>query len=126
MRDARFLGALALGALLLVSCSGADEAARPAGGKTRTLITDDPFPYSRVASVDVFVVSVSASVNPDTGASGAFVTLAEPNRRINLLALQNGLTDELGTADLPSGAITAVRLIIDTDRSTTTHARAET
>ncbi len=39
---------------------------------------------------------------------------------MNVLALQNGLTDELGTADLRSGAITAVRMVIDTDRSSIT------
>ena len=39
---------------------------------------------------------------------------------MNVLALQNGLTDELGAADLRSGAITAVRMIIDTDRSSIT------
>src|SRR5262249_48704329 len=34
--------------------------------------------------------------------------------------LQGGLTDQLGTADLPVGAITAVRLVIDTDSSSIT------
>lgn len=89
-------------------------------GTTRTVLTDDPFPYSRVASVDLFVVSVSASVSADTSASTSFVTLATPNRRINVLALQNGITEELGTAALPRGAITAVRLVIDTDLSSIT------
>src|SRR5207237_1213624 len=51
---------------------------------------------------------------------GQFVTLATPNRRINLLALQNGITDELGTVALPSGAISAVRMVIDTDSSSIT------
>jgi hypothetical protein len=89
-------------------------------GTTSTVLTDDPFPYSRVSSVDLFVVSVSASVSADTSASASFVTLATPNRRINLLGLQNGITEELGTAALPKGAITAVRLVIDTDLSSIT------
>ena len=88
---------------------------------TRTLLTDDPFPFSRVARVDLYVVSVSASLSADTGAaSSGFVTLATPHRRINVLALQNGATDELGAVTLPAGAITAVRLVIDTDSSTIT------
>ena len=122
MRTALYAASLALSCAALSSCDRG-TAAPAAGGTTRTtrtLLTDDPFPYSRVASVDLHVVSVSASVSPDTGASGSFVTLATPDRRINVLALQNGLTEQLGTAELPKGAITAVRLIIDTDRSSIT------
>jgi hypothetical protein len=86
------------------------------------LLTDAPFPFDRVSRVDLFVVSVSASLNPDTSATagGSFFTLATPNRRINVLGLQNGITDELGKADVPAGAITAVRMVIDTDSSSIT------
>lgn len=87
---------------------------------TRVLLTDDPFPYERVDRVDVYFVSVSGSLSPDTGTSGTFVTLAEPHRRINLLALQGGVTDEIGALALPEGIITAVRVVIDTDSSSIT------
>jgi hypothetical protein len=88
---------------------------------TRILLTDDPFPYDRVERVDLYFVSVSGSLSPDTGSSAAgFVTLAEPHRLINLLELQNGITDELGAVVLPEGAITAVRVVIDTDSSSIT------
>jgi len=100
-----------------------DTAVPPPGqssNATRTLLTDNPFPFHTVARVDVYVVSVSASMTADTGSSGSFVTLATPNRRINLLALQNGITDQLGAVTLPSGAITAVRMVIDTDSSSIT------
>jgi len=64
---------------------------------------------------------VSASISPDTSAgSSSFVTLATPNRKINVLALQNGLHDELGAVILPTGTITAVRMVIDTDSSSLT------
>jgi hypothetical protein len=110
-------------ALLLatVTCSGSTGVVATAGS-TSTLLTDAPFPYDRVARVDLFVVSVSASLNPDTSATagGSFFTLATPNRRINVLALQNGITDELGKSDIPPGAITAVRMVIDTDSSSVT------
>jgi hypothetical protein len=92
----------------------------PTGGTTRTLLTDAPFPYDRVARVDLYIVSVSASLSPDTGSTGSFVTLATPRRRINLLDLQGGVTDELGKVNVPSGAITAVRMVIDTDSSSIT------
>lgn len=107
-------------ALPAATCSNGSSLG-PGGGATRTLLTDDPFPYYRVARVDLFIVSVSASVSPDTaGSANGFITLATPNRSVNVLALQNGLTEELGAADLRSGAITAVRMVIDTDRSSIT------
>ena len=110
--------ALLLGALACSSDS--DEPTTPVTGVTRTLITDAPFPFDRVARVDLYVVSVSASLSTDTSSTGGFVTLATPRRRINLLALQNGITDELGAVSLPSGAINSVRLMIDTDSSSIT------
>jgi Domain of unknown function (DUF4382) len=112
-----------VGALLIAADSCSNSATDvPSGGTTSTLLTDAPFPYDRVARVDLFVVSVSASLNPDTSstAPGSFFTLATPNRRINVLGLQNGITDELGKSNLPSGAITAVRMVIDTDSSSIT------
>ena len=107
-----------------VACDNAGSTAAPAGltsGKTRTLLTDAPFPFDRVARVDLYVVSISGSVSPDTSAASAnFIAMAAPNRRINVLALQGGLTDELGTASLPTGVITALRMVIDTDSSSIT------
>ena len=89
---------------------------------TRTYLTDSPFPYYRVDRVDLWIVSVQGSIVPDTSAAGNanFVTLASPNRRINVLALQNGLHEELGAVRLPIGTITAVRMVIDTDSSSIT------
>jgi Domain of unknown function (DUF4382) len=63
---------------------------------------------------------VSGSLTPDTSAAGSFVTMATPNRTIDLLALRHGITDELGALELPEGVITAVRLTIDTDLSSIT------
>lgn len=111
-----------IGVLSVASVTCSDTTVGVGQGATSTLLTDAPFPYSRVARVDLYVVSVSASLNPDTSSSqpGSFFTLATPNRRINVLALQNGLTDELGKANIPAGAITAVRMVIDTDSSSIT------
>lgn len=113
-----------LAAALLFSAlacdTSTDDPVVPSTGTTRTLITDAPFPFDRVARVDLYVVNVSASLSADTGSTGDFVTLATPRRRINLLALQNGATDELGTVTLPTGAITSVRMMIDTDSSSIT------
>jgi hypothetical protein len=108
--------------LLLALLACADEGSHDPGAEhaTRVLLTDAPFPFDRVERVDVHVVSVSGSLSADTSAGGSFVTLAAPNRKIDLLALQNGVTDELGALELPEGVITAVRLVIDTDSSSIT------
>jgi hypothetical protein len=111
-----------IGALLLATGSCSDATSVSIAGTTSTLLTDAPFPFDRVARVDLYVVSVSASLNPDTSSTqgGSFFTLATPNRRINVLALQGGITDELGKSNIPTGAITAVRMVIDTDSSSIT------
>jgi len=119
MRNFRFIGLLPALALPLITCD--TYVGTKLSNFTRTYITDSPFPYYRVARVDLYIVSVSASISPDTSATNAsFVTLATPNRSINVLALQNGLHDELGAVVLPAGTITAVRMVIDTDSSSIT------
>ena len=109
-------------ALALAGCARDAQQPSVQTGSSHVLLTDGPFPYDRLARVDLYIVSVSASLSPDTSATsgGSFVTLATPNRRIDVLALQNGATSELGSLDLPTGAITAVRMVIDTDSSSIT------
>jgi hypothetical protein len=106
--------------VLLVACSDRSSPGPTGENTTRVLLTDDPFPFDRVERVDLYLVSVSGSLTADTSAAGSFVTMATPNRTIDLLALQNGVTDELGALELPEGIITAVRLTIDTDLSSIT------
>jgi hypothetical protein len=105
MRILRSLSTAAALGLAATTCTTSDAVQpRTSAKSTHVLLTDGPFPYDRIARVDLYVVSVSAS----------------PNRRINVLALQNGATDELGTAALPTGVINAVRMVIDTDSSSIT------
>lgn len=106
-------------ALPVLSCDGY-VGTRGLVALTRTYLMDGPFPYHRVSRADLYVVSVSATFGQDTSPTSAYVTLATPNRRINVLALQNGLAVELGAVELPSGTITAVRMVIDTDSSSLT------
>ena len=110
----------AVPAVLLSTLSCGEEIVDNRGPLSRVLLTDAPFPYIWIARVDMYIVSVAVSVAADTGATGNFVTVATPNRRINLLALSNGLTEEIGAAPLPTGVITAVRVTIDTDSSSMT------
>lgn len=119
MRRLRLAGLIAAVALPSLTCDTSTTVRT--SSLTRTYITDSPFPYYRVARVDLHIVSVSASLSPDTAATSAgFVTLATPDRTINVLELQNGLHAELGAVTIPSGDITAVRMIIDTDLSSIT------
>src|SRR5262245_43127707 len=120
----RFTVALAI--LAAPSCSDStvpiDEIEFTGGGPTTFRLTDAPFPYDRVARVALFVVRVSASWAGDTSAAASndFGTVANVNRKINLLTLEGGLSELLGTAAVPKGAIKAIRLIIDTDQSSIT------
>jgi hypothetical protein len=114
---------LAVATTIAVACYE-DDASGPAttGGKpmAKVLITDAPFPFDTVQSVDVYVISVSVSTQPDTGSSAdhmSWVTVTEPHRQINLLALQQGDTALLGSGEVTAGQYRAVRLIIDGDSS---------
>ena len=87
---------------------------------TRVLITDAPFPFDTVQSVDVYIVSISASTQPDTGSSAdsmQWVPIVEPHRQINLLTLQRGTTSLLGEKEIPADQYKAIRVIIDADSS---------
>ena len=121
MHIRRRIATLALLTASLTACKD-DDVVEPVSraGETRILLTDAPFPYDLVSRVDIHVVSVSGSLSADTSGAGQFVTLATPDRRINLLELQNGETRELNSLKLPEGVITAVRMVIDASRSSIT------
>jgi hypothetical protein len=87
---------------------------------TNVLLTDAPFPFDTVQRVDVYVISVAVSTQPDTGSSAdsmSWVTVTEPHRQINLLELQQGDTALLGSGNIPAGRYRAVRLVLDGDSS---------
>ena len=115
-----FLALLAVG-MMTVACYQDDSTGntntRP---MTNVLLTDAPFPFDTVQSVNVYVISVSVSTQADTGGSAdsmSWVTVTEPHRQINLLALQQGDTALLGGDEIPAGQYRAVRLILDGDSS---------
>jgi Domain of unknown function (DUF4382) len=88
------------------------------GGKTTVELTDSPFPYDSVARVDIYIVSIAVRNEPDTSNTGTgWITVAEPHRRFDLIALSGGVTDTLGANVVPAGDYKAVRMVIDTDSS---------
>jgi hypothetical protein len=115
--------ALLAAAAIAVSCYVDDiVGVQGTDGKpmAKVLITDAPFPFDTVLSVDVYVISVAVSTQPDTGGSAdsmAWVTVTAPHRQINLLELQQGDTALLGSGEVPAGQYRAVRLILDGDSS---------
>jgi len=81
------------------------------------LLTDAPFPYDSVASVNVYVVSIDASSGLDTSGGGDWVRVASPEKTFDLLTLQHGTTAFLGEGELDARQYRAIRMVIDADKS---------
>ena len=120
----RLFAAFAIGAFALGACS---DSSGTGTGVLTVRLTDAPFPFSDVASVDVFVVRVDAKTaeTTDEDASdetdhGGWTTVATPNTLINLLDLGSGKTMNLGATTLATGNYRSFRLILDTDQSSIT------
>ena len=91
-----------------------------AGPSAKVLLTDDPFPFDSVQSVQVYIVSIALSTHPDTGTSAdsmQWVTVAAPHRQVDLLTLQQGLTDTLGVGTVRADQYKAVLVTINVDSS---------
>jgi hypothetical protein len=130
-------GALVGAAATLIAC-GDDatvDATAPGVSGAGTLVvqlTDAPFPFDSVKSVDVFVVRIDAkaAASDSTDAAkatadaekdqGGWVTIAEPKARIDLLTLRDGKTTTLGQKALPAGSYKSFRLILDPAQSSVT------
>src|SRR5258705_7851085 len=90
------------------------------GAKAKVLLTDDPFPFDSVQSVQVYIISIALSTHPDTGTSADsmhWVTVAAPHRQVDLLTLQQGLTDSLGAGPVTADQYKAGLVTINVDSS---------
>ena len=86
----------------------------------KVFLTDDPFPFDSVQSVQVYIVGIDVSTRPDTGTSADsmhWVSVAAPHRQVDLLTLQQGLTDSLGIGEVTADQYKAVRVTINVDSS---------
>lgn len=115
------LSFVVLAAVLIGGCYK-DDSSGPGNRRplARVLMTDAPFPFDTVQSVDIYVVSVDVSTQPDTGSSAdtmTWVNVTQPRRKINLLTLQQGDTALMGSGEVPVAQYRAVRVIIDADSS---------
>ena len=134
MLKTRTLCSLLIGAAVVagaLACGGTSDTTSPAGtGVISLALTDAPFPFDSVKSVDAFVVridarqadadSTAADSHVDDANADGWTTLATPNRSIDLLALRNGKTQSLGEKSLANGSYRAFRLILDVTKSRVT------
>jgi hypothetical protein len=109
-----FLAAISLAA---IACS--DAATTGGSGRTRVYLTDSPFPFGTITQVNVYIARIEASASTDTSGvnPASWVTIATPERTFNLLDFQGGAAALLGEADLPADQYAAVRVVINTGRS---------
>ncbi len=119
----RVFGAAVAAALSTAGCS---DSSGTGTGLMTVWLTDAPFPFSQVASVDVYVVRIDAKKGSSTDADAAdessegWTSIGTPNALINLIDLGSGRTVNLGQATLPTGTYQSFRLILDTDKSSIT------
>ena len=115
-------------ALLAVTVMGAcykadsttPNSSAPRRPMAKVLVTDAPFPFDSVQSVKVYIVSIAVSTHPDTGTSADSMqwdTVAAPHRQVDLLTLQQGLTDSLGIGEVTANQYKAVLVTINVDSS---------
>lgn len=132
MRFGSFRGALALVALAGALAGCADVMSQPQSGRLVVHLTDAPFPFDSVSSVDVFVVRVDARRDDATEADAAavgdeaqaesngWITLTEPMQTLDLLSLRGGTLAMIGEAELAAGSYRALRIVIDPSQSSLT------
>ena len=110
-------------AVMVAACYKADSSAPNSPNRkpmTKVLLTDGPFPFDSVQSAKVYIIRIAVSTHADTGSSAdsmQWVTVAEPHRQIDLLTLQQGLTDSLGTGELTADQYKAVLVTLNVDSS---------
>ena len=119
----------AMTGLALASCDGSGglPLLNSRTAQLNIQLTDEPFPFSDVKRVDIFVVRIDGKTEEtddaeaaDESEISAWQTLVSPNASFNLLNLTNGKTADLGVASLTPGPYRSFRLVIDTDKSSIT------
>ena len=113
-----FATLLVLAGIAGVACYQDDALHAPAISPTKVFITDDPFPFDTVGSVNIYVTKIEASTGFDTTSQpGTWVTIAMPNKSFDLLTLQQGTKAFVGEGNIDAGKYAAIRMTIDVDKS---------
>ena len=104
---------LVLSGSMGVACYRDDALQSPSAiAPTKVFLTDSPFPFDAVSSVNLYVTKIEGSIGLDT-----FVTIATPNKAFDLLTLQQGATAFVGQNAIEAGKYVAIRMTIDVDQS---------
>ena len=100
-------------AVALAACGGGGGASEPGGtGTMRVALTDAPACGYDAVNVTIERVRVHQSSSAGDNDAGWSDLVVSPRRRVNLLALTNGVLEELGEMPLPSGRYTQMRLVL--------------
>lgn len=92
-----------------VACS--NDSGPSGTGTVEVRLTDAPSDYFESATIFVSQVTVKGS-----GASASDQVISNTKASYDLLTLQNGITTSLGSAAIPTGTYSQVRLLVDSAR----------
>jgi hypothetical protein len=104
------LGSLAVASL--AACGGGGGTSVAESGTLRLALTDAPACGYDAVNVTIQKVRVHQSSSASESDGGWSEIVLNPARRVNLLALQNGVLEELGQTPLPPGQYTQMRLVL--------------
>ncbi|MBA3771798.1 MAG: DUF4382 domain-containing protein [Ramlibacter sp.] len=123
-RTLRWGTALGTAAMLAACGGGGGDASFQADGSLRVALTDAPSCGYDHVYVTVEKVRVHQSGTAADAEGGWREIAVAPARRIDLLELNNGLLEELGTVALPSGRYSQLRLVLSSNTATGTSSMA--
>lgn len=85
-----------------------------AKGTVSVLLTDAPFPVDMVAEVNILIdrISIRKDEDPEVKDTSQFFLISEETQELNLLDLRNGITAQIGEAELEAGVYDQIRLHI--------------
>jgi len=104
-----------IGGFVLFSCNKNSSSGGNGTGHLEVRLTDDPAVYD---AVNIDVQSVEVNISSDTGTSSGWKTINLLHPGVyNLLAFRNGMDTILASADIPSGQLSQMRLILGSNNS---------
>ena len=114
---------LALVSALLLGCGGGDGGGiggtgEAAPGTLRLALTDAPACGYDAVNITIEKVRVNQSSTAQDADAGWSEIVLSPARRVDLLALTNGVLEELGETTLPAGHYTQMRLVLAANDAT--------
>jgi hypothetical protein len=104
----RWRGAAAL-LVPLLAAAGCSSSESPGTGQVTVLLTDSPLASVQSAMVWVSKVYLIGGTDP----AGPQYTITTTPASYDLLSLQGGVTAALGTATIPTGTYSQMRLVVD-------------